>query len=143
MALTPSQHNRRSRRDFNIRMAMAVLVIVFAWVLVEYTSLLYKRYQIELKKNWFIEENERLVNRNSDLERQYEYYKTDYFFRKEAKRKLNKKESGENIVIVTGGEEKIRSQNDWEIREDMMGKWWEFLFGSMAEDSFASRVGQE
>ncbi|MDP2690811.1 MAG: hypothetical protein Q8O95_00155 [bacterium] len=91
--------------------------------------MMYKSYQIDLKKQWFIEENVRLAQSNSDLEKQYEYYKTDYFFRKEAKRKLNKKEPGEKVLILSGGDEKVRSGNDWEIQENLITRWWEYLFG--------------
>jgi hypothetical protein len=82
-----------------------------------------------MKKQWFIEENERLVNSNKSLEKQYEYYKTDYFFKKEAKRKLNKKEPGEKVIIISGGDEKVGSTNDWEITSNIPEKWWDYLFG--------------
>jgi len=122
--------NRVSQSDFQIRVVFVVLIVVFGWVLLEYTSLLYKSYQIELKKQWFIEENQRIVEQNTELEKRYEYFKTDYYFRKEAKRKLNKKEPGEQIVIITGGDERIRSANDWEYRENIFDLWWEYLFGA-------------
>jgi len=118
-----------SQKDFQLKVIFVVLFVVLSWVLLEYTGLLYRSYQIELKKQWFMEENERLINSNQELEKQYEYYKTDYFFRKEAKRKLNKKEPGEKVIIINGGEEKIRSENDWEITADMPQKWWDYLFG--------------
>lgn len=117
------------QKDFQLKMIFCVLFVVLAWVLLEYTSLLYRSYQIELKKQWFIEENERLINGNNELEKQYEYYKTDYFFRKEAKRKLNKKEPGEKVIIVSGGDEKIKSENDWEITANIPEKWWDYVFG--------------
>lgn len=141
MSLTPSQKNRASQRDFQVKVVLAVLLILFAWILVEYTSLLYKSYQIELKKEWFIGENQRLVENNKNLEKKYEYYKTDYFFIKEAKRKLNKKEPGEKVIVITGGDEKIRSENEWEIRDNNMHKWWQYFFGDQKKtfsDEFLS-----
>ena len=119
-----------SYKDFQIKVFLGVLFILFAWIMVEYISLLYKSYQIEQKKQWFIEENTRLTNSNIELEKRYEYYKTDYFFRKEAKRKLNKKEPGDKVVIITGGDEKIASQNDWDIDQQNFEKWKEYLFAS-------------
>lgn len=124
-----SQKRRALKRDFQFKVVLAVLLVVFSWVLVEYTSLMYRSYQIELKKEWFIQENERLTSTNRDLEKRYEYYKTDYFFRKEAKRKLNKKEPGENVIVVYGGEERVQSSNDWHIRENNVEKWWQLFFG--------------
>jgi len=121
--------SRSSRRSFHLKVGLLVLLILFGWVLLEYSSLMYRSYQLEQKKQWFIDENERLVGNNEDLEKKYEYYKTDYFFRKEAKRKLNKKEPGEQVVIITGGDEKIRSENTWEIGGNVMQKWWDYLFG--------------
>ena len=31
--------------------------------------------------------------------------------------------------VVNGGEEKIRSSNDWEITANIPQKWWDYLFG--------------
>ncbi len=129
MKKSQSQQQRFAQKDFQYKVVLAVLLIIFAWILVEYTSLLYRSYQVEQKKQWFIEENDRLISNNQDLEKRYEYYKTDYFFRKEAKRKLNKKEPGEKVIVVTGGDERIFSENDWEIREDNIDKWKDYFFG--------------
>jgi|CXWL01.1.fsa_nt_gi cell division protein FtsB len=123
------RENRTSQKDFQMKIVLAVMVVVFVWLVVEYTSLLYKKYQIDTKKQWFIEENDRISLTNRDLEKQYEYYKTDYFFRKEAKRKLNKKEPGEKVIVVTGGEAKMSYENDWDTSDDTLQAWWEYIFG--------------
>lgn len=129
MTSSSNQQSRLSRKDFQLKLALVVLIIIFSWILMEYTSLLYKSYQIGLKKQWFIEENQRLVDNNRDLEKQYEYYKTDYFFRKEAKRKLNKKEPGEKVAVIIGSGENLLQENDWDIRNNILNNWWEYLFG--------------
>jgi len=116
---------------------ITVLLLIFAWLLLEYTSLMYRRFQIEQQKQWFVEENDRLVQRNKNLEKQYEYNKTDYFFRKEAKRKLNKKEPGEQIIIISGGSNQSkRSENEWEFRQDFMNRWWEYLFATQLKNPY-------
>lgn len=130
---TPLSSFRSSPRDFQSRVILAILFILCGWILVEYTSLLYKSYQLELKKQWFIEENQRLVETNHDLEKRYEYYQTDYFFRKEAKRKLNRKLPGEKVIVVTGGDERIVSSNDWTYEENLMSKWMEYLFARIPD----------
>ena len=135
MALIPSEFRGSSQRDFQLKVVVGVLLILFVWVVVEYTSLLYKGYQIELKKKWFIDENTRITTSNRELEKQYEYSKTDYFFRKEAKRKLNKKEPGEKVIIVTGGDQKVQSSNDWDIGDDNLQQWWDYLFNSNNKSS--------
>jgi cell division protein FtsB len=106
---------------------LLVLLTLFFWISVEYAHLLYRRYQIDAKKQWFVEENSRMTSQNRELERQYEYYKTDYFFRKEAKRKLNKKDPGEHVIIVTerGG---VKANSIVEVEEDVSSKWWKLLF---------------
>lgn len=130
MALEPREKLRSSQKDFQMKIVLAVMVTVFIWLVVEYTSLLYKKYQIDTKKQWFIEENDRILGNNRELEKQYEYYQTDYFFIKEAKRKLNKREPGEKVIVVTGGETKIQTSNDWDIRDDTLKAWWDFVFGT-------------
>jgi len=117
-----------STKDFQLKVILVVLFLMLGWVLLEYTSLLYRSYQIEQKKNWFISENERLIRNNDELAKRYEYYKTDYFFRKEAKRKLNRKEPGEKVMIISGGDKKIISQNSWDLSEDMLSKWYDYFF---------------
>lgn len=132
--LTATGHQIRSaNRLFQIKVVLLVMLLVLGWVLLEYTSLLYKSYQIELKKQWFIQENNRLLDTNSELEKRYEYYQTDYFFQKEAKRKLNKKEPGEKVLIVSGGEQSSVSSNSWVFGEDFYQKWMEYLFGTEGE----------
>jgi len=138
MAGNTPQKQASSKINFQLKMIIAVLLIVFGALLVEYTSLLYKSYQITQKKQWFIEENQRLIDGNRDLEKQYEYYKTDYFFRKEAKRKLNKKEPGESVVIVSGGDSQVIANNEWEISSQILNKWWLYIFGEreITKESF-------
>ncbi|MDF2379513.1 MAG: hypothetical protein P1V18_04835 [Candidatus Gracilibacteria bacterium] len=132
-AVAQGNHHPVSYKNFQIRVMMAVLLILSGWLFVEYTSLLYKSYQIEVKKQWFMDENQRLVETNQDLEKRYEYYQTDYFFRKEAKRKLNRKSVGEKVVIVTGGDERIISSNDWIFEEDLSSKWMQYLFARIPQ----------
>lgn len=136
--LSSSSNRTTSQKDFQLKIALVILAIVFAWILLEYTSLLYKSYQIELKKQWFIEENNHLTMNNRELEKQYEYYKTDYFFRKEAKRKLSKKEPGEKVIIITGGDEKVLSENDWEISANIPEKWWDYFFAETKSSTLPS-----
>ncbi|MDP3975322.1 MAG: hypothetical protein Q8P95_00210 [bacterium] len=140
---SPPAGKKSSIRDFQAKLVLTVLVILFVWLLVEYVSLLYKGYQIELKKQWFIEENSRLVDQNQELAKRYEYYKTDYFFRKEAKRKLNKKEPGEKVIIITGESAQIKSEAGWEFQTDMVERWQEYLFGESQPDHNRSQVGRE
>ncbi len=108
---------------------LIVLSILFLALLIQYTSFAYKRYQIEMKKQTFVEENDRLAALNLQLAKQYEYNKTDYFFRKEARRKLNKKELGEKVVIVTEKRKFRPGEGGYEIQEDLPALWWKFFFG--------------
>lgn len=113
-----------------MRILLGILLILFFWIAIEYLNLMVKRYQIELKKAWFTEENARLLSSNRELEKQYEYFKTDYFFRKEAKRKLNKKEVGEKVIILSASptQGNIRDQ-DSNQQQTPLQKWWEYIFG--------------
>lgn len=130
MAFESAEKKGFLRQDFQVKVVLVVLLLGLSWILLEYSSLLYRSYQIGLKKQWFMEENARLARGNKELEKQYEYYKTDYFFQKEAKRKLNKKEPGEKVIVVNASGPKIRSDNIWEISEHIPEKWWEYFFGA-------------
>ncbi len=117
-----------AQKAFQSRVVLLIFMVILGWVLLEYTSLLYRSYQIEQKMQWFVEENVRLVDQNGDLEKRYEYYKTDYFFRKEAKRKLNKKEPGEKVLIVSGGEDGVLGKVSGEITMSNYQKWKDYFF---------------
>ncbi len=127
-------------KNFHLELLLIVLCVLFLALLIQYTSFAYKRYQIETKKQMFVEENDRLKAMNLQLAQQYEYNKTDYFFRKEAKRKLNKKESGEKVVIVTEKKTFHPGEGGYEIQEDLPALWWKFFFGE--EKSKFERIGR-
>lgn len=132
------EQRKISFRQFQVRLVLAILFILFVWISIEYINLLYKQYQIELKKQWFVEENDRLIAQNQQLEKEYEYFKTDYFFKKEAKRKLNKKEPGEKVIILS---EKLKSSakaKPFEYQVSPLRRWWDYLFSpsSNTDQSF-------
>ena len=118
-----------SQREFQLKVLLGIFLILLFWILVEFSRIQYRSFQIEEKKQWFLSENERLTNKNQDLARQYEYYKTDYFFRKEAKRKLNRKEPGERVLIVTGGDSLLAKRNAAPLESTPLEAWWKYFFG--------------
>lgn len=120
--------SRSSSKVFHWKVLLGVLAVLFAWLLLEYASLLYKSYQIEQKKEWFFSENDRLKTTNVLLAKQYEYFKTDYFFEKEAKRKLNKKNTGEKVAVMASLNDQNQDRGEQEDTRTMSQRWWDFFF---------------
>ncbi|HEC20943.1 MAG TPA: hypothetical protein ENI70_00320 [Candidatus Peregrinibacteria bacterium] len=112
-------------------------ILIFVWLLFEYTSLIYKRYQLNQKKNWFIEENEKLEEDNQKLSEQFEYFQSESFLEREAKAKLGKKNLGEEVAVIKEETPKFAQEED-EVSEKKIKlnkltnpqKWWYYLFGS-------------
>ena len=122
------ENRKISFRQFQTRLVIAILLVLLVWISIEYINLQYKRYQIELKKQWFTQENDRLIAQNQQLEKEYEYFKTDYFFKKEAKRKLNKKEPGEKVIILSPQMKSAAKAKPFEYQISPLYRWWEFIF---------------
>ena len=124
-----------STKYFQLKVMVFLVLLVFAWLLFEYASLVYKSYKIDLKKEWFQKENAQLQLENQQLARQFQYFQTDYFLVREAKRELNLKEPGEKVLVVADDPIVPKGEQVWWIGSDNLGVWWKYFFGDVVYGS--------
>jgi hypothetical protein len=125
-------------KSFRYKVVVVMMVIVLMWLFVEYVRLVYKRqYQIGVKKQVWVQEIEAIEAENEKLPREYRYYQTDYFLKKEAKRKLNKRDSDENVLVVLGELDEDRAlKRSVSDMVNIPSAWWEYIFGRSAEQVY-------
>jgi hypothetical protein len=125
-------------KSFRYKVIIVVMVLILFWLFVEYVRLVYKRqYQIGLKKQAWIQEIESIEVENDLLPKQYQYYRTDYFLKKEAKRKLNKREVDEKVLVVLGeNSESAQLIGGVSDQVNIPSAWWEYIFGRSAQQVY-------
>lgn len=122
---------------FYFKMTIVIGLVLLAWALFSYSKLLYRSYQLDLKKEWFTQENERLVQENHNLADEFEYLQSASFLEREAKEKLNKKKPGENVIVLRDPPPKfatfIDEKESLRLKLESLTnaqKWWYYFFGT-------------
>lgn len=118
-----------SAKYFQLKVLLFLVLFVFAWLLFEYSSLVYRSYMIDVKKAWFEQENARLEEENRELAKRFQYFQTDYFLLREAKRTLNLREPGEKVLVVSDDPLVAKGEQSWWVGEDNPAVWWRYVFG--------------
>jgi hypothetical protein len=119
---------------FQLKMMLFLVLLIFGWLLFAYAGLVYKSYTIDSKKEWFEGENSRLTGENYVLGRKFAYFQTDEFLIREAKRKLNKRESGESVLVLLDEDSSASVSRDWWHGFQNSTIWWEYFFGRTLYD---------
>ena len=83
------------------QLLMLVLCIIIAYVAVATINVIARNYQLQQRVDELRVENEILALENDQLEYEIAYYRTEAFVEKEARAKLNKKSSGESVVVFS------------------------------------------
>ena len=124
-----------SGKYFQLKVILFLVLLIFGWLLFEYASLVYRSYSIDIKKQWFEDEKARLVGENQELAREYQYFQTDYFLVREAKRKLNKKEAGEDVMVISDPREATKKPGEWWQGIENPQVWWDYFFEERTYDT--------
>lgn len=99
----------------------------------------YRKHQISGQINKLKSEVEELEKNNKGLTDIIQYFESDDYVEKEARKKLNLAKPGENVVVITGEKDKTKENlepakkdnsaaNQKEISNPL--KWWKYLFGN-------------
>jgi cell division protein FtsB len=118
-----------SGKYFQLKVMLFIVLLVFGWLLFSYAGLVYKGYLIDIKKDWFYAELARLSDENEVLAKKVEYFQTEEFLVREAKRKLNKRESEEQVLVLKDLKVVNESQNVWWYGLSASQVWWQYFFG--------------
>lgn len=127
----------QEKQLFHFKLTILIGLALLAWALFSYSKLLYQSYQLDQKKQWFETEIRTLREQNVFRAEEFEYLQTEFFLERAAKEKLNKKKSGEKVIVLGKPKQEfaaIVSQEDrLNMKIDSLSnaqKWWYYFFGS-------------
>lgn len=128
------------------------LFFVFVILLILGSSLgreFYRKYRLQKEFDSLKSEIDKLENKNQDLASMLEYLNKESNLEKEARRRLNLKKPGENVVVILPPEQSLPRQDENPSRGDLepskneaapesarqetknqnLSKWWNYFFG--------------
>lgn len=128
-------------RQKKINLPISKFLTVIAFLIVIYaifglSRTIWQSYKIKKQMKSLEKEIEYLQAENTKLSNLIDYYKTETYKEKEARRLLGYQKPGEKVVIIPEIEEKIqedKKQNgqNQEVKKDSKNnyqKWWDFFF---------------
>jgi len=74
--------------------------LIFTWLAVSFVQTTYRRYRLLDQLQRLQDKASRLEKDNKSLKKSINYYSSQSFLEKEARRKLNLKKPGEKVVII-------------------------------------------
>src|SRR3989339_1948162 len=92
------------RNIFTSKIFLFILIIATIWVVLICLKITSKRYQMAREINNINQEIERLKQNNQNLTALIESFNNQSFLEKEAKRRLNLRKEGEEVVILPKNE---------------------------------------
>jgi len=127
------------RNNFQIQTIIAVGFVIIGYMLFNLAISVYSDYQVNLRLEKYIEENERIVADNLVKQEEYAYFNSNLFKDKYAKENLNKLQPGEKMIVLPEKTESIFEENPIiEKRNDKIERiillsnreqWKEYFFG--------------
>jgi cell division protein FtsB len=114
--------------------AVAVVAVVFS-LISALSKEIYREYKIKKDIEALKAEIEAMEKDNYELSQLLEYYKTDEYKEAEARRRLNLKAEGEQVVMI---DEKEKSAEEIKTEEENVRqsgssnwvRWWNYFFAS-------------
>src|SRR3989339_47344 len=134
------------RNIFTSKIFLFILIIATIWVVLICLKITSKRYQMAREINNINQEIERLKQNNQNLTALIEPFNNQSFLEKEAKRRLNLRKEGEEVVILpknefsdnqtttpeTNSASLAGSSNQNQVvdnkEEPNFQKWWRYFF---------------
>jgi cell division protein FtsB len=117
--------------SFRVFVVAGILIIIFLGSALG--KEMYREYQIRKEIDSLKSDIEALEKNNYKLSQLVEYYETDEYREAEARKKLNLKKEGENVVIIKPSPLSIE-RDDFEEKADQDNnlpnykKWWNYFF---------------
>lgn len=111
-------------------LAVMLVIVIFGPAL---GSEFYRNYQIEKEIESLKNEIDTLDKNNYQLSKLVEYYNTDQFKEREARKRLNLKKEGESLVIIKQRGVDLKKTSEMEEKANVENlpnykKWWNYFF---------------
>jgi cell division protein FtsL len=141
-----SLKEKLARKVFTSKGFLFLLIIATIWVVLICLKITNKRYQMAREISNIQQEIDQLKKENQDLAVAIESFNNPSFLEKEAKRRLNLRKEGEEVVILPKNEfsdnqtttPEINQENSFsnesqnqsvnKKEESNLAKWWRYFF---------------
>lgn len=127
------------KNNLQIQTIIIIGFVVIAYMLFNLAISVYNDYQVNLRLNSYIEENDRIASDNLNKQDEYAYFNSDLFKDKYAKENLNRLQPGEKVIVLPEKTENLFLENSvLEKKEEKIGKvillsnreqWKKYFFG--------------
>ncbi|MDD3006186.1 MAG: septum formation initiator family protein [Candidatus Pacebacteria bacterium] len=128
---------RSSSKKVTFQAAALIVVVVVLCLGSALSKELYREYKIKKEIDVLKAEIGSMEKDNYDLSQLLEYYKTDQYKEAEARKRLNLKAEGEQVLMIKEKDKSVEEvQADEEAREASIPnrtKWWNYFFASREE----------
>lgn len=129
----------KNNKILNSRLFLILLLIILGGVVFSLSKEVYRKHQISRQINKLKNEISELEKNNKGLTDIIQYFGSEDYMEKEARRKLNLAKPGENVIVIAGEKDKT-AKNPESAEEGNAGanqkeisnllKWWKYLFGN-------------
>lgn len=137
-----SQKSKEQPKNNKLWIRLYLFIVFIAFITAGYNIFkeTHKKYQIRKEVDELKAEVKGLEQGNQKIKGLIEYYQTDGFTEKEARKKLNVKKEGEKVVILRKNENQeednpteLESNNKEERKDNYTNvsnpsKWWDYFF---------------
>jgi len=130
----PQSSKNSIKRFLGSKFFLFFIILALIAVAVSVGSESYQKYQLTQEINKLKIEIEQLESKNEQLAGLMEYLKEEPYLEKEAKLKLNLKNPGEKVIILSDEliQEQVVSENKIEERTEEetanYWEWWQYFF---------------
>ncbi len=129
----------RKRNNLQIQTIIIIGFVIIGYMLFNLAISVYNDYQVNLRLERYLEENENIAADNLSKQEEYAYFNSDLFKDKYAKENLNKLQPGEKMIVLPEKTESIFEENpimnekENKIERIMLlsnrEQWKEYFFG--------------
>lgn len=129
----------KTNRVLNSRLFLILLLAALGGIVFSLSKEVYRKHQISGQINKLKNEIGELEKNNKGLTDIIQYFESEDYVEKEARRKLNLAKPGENVVVITGEKDKAtgnpepapkNNSNASQKEISNLLKWWRYLFWS-------------
>lgn len=124
------QSDNMPEKYLNSKYTLAVLTIIFLFVVIALGRESYSNYKINQEIGELQEKIDAMQKSNNDFAEMEKYFQSEEFLEKEAKLKLNLVREGEKLIIIKQEENPMLNAQNLQEQKNISNpaKWWNFFF---------------
>ncbi len=99
------------KNNLQIQTIIIIGFVIIGYMLFNLAISVYNDYQVNLRLERYLEENEKIAADNLNKQEEYAYFNSALFKDKYAKENLNKLQPGEKMIVLPEASENLFSEN--------------------------------